>query len=114
MIPTAEKIARAEALREKIVEQHALGLRPCEIRDVLGITRSQYSYHSKVLRSAGRITKSHTAKRGFDIRLGSMSSVFANTDDALMEWAHNQTEGYETVAEFLRDLVLDRYYDEHE
>ena len=46
-----------------------------------------------------------------EIRLGALSDIFAGPDENFMHWLANRVakEGYETIAEFLQDHLLDDY-----
>jgi hypothetical protein len=118
-MPTLEeRVKQGEKIRAGILKYYRQGLTPKQIREMLGISVPQYAYHSKLLRAEGKIktgnTKVDAPEKMFFVRLGSVSEVFDNTDADVRQWAVAQTNKYDSVAEFLRDCMLDQYYDEHE
>jgi len=113
-----ERIKQGERIRAGILKYYREGLTPKQIRKALGISEPQYAYHSKLLRAEGKIKMSNkkvdVPKSMFFVRLGSVSEVFDNTDDDVRRWAVNQSNNYDSVAEFLRECLLEQYYNEHE
>lgn len=113
-----ERVKQGERIRAGIFKYYRQGLTPKQIREVLRISEPQYAYHSKLLRAEGKIktgnTKVDAPEKMFFVRLGSVSEVFDNTDADVRQWAVEQSNKYDSVAEFLRECLLEQYYDEHE
>lgn len=118
-MPTLEeRVEQGVTIRAGIVKYYRQGLTPKQIRKAMGITETQYAYHSKLLRAEGKIKmgnkKVNDPKNMFFVRLGNVSEVFENTDADVRQWAVEQANNYETVAEFLRECLLEQYYNDHE
>ena len=113
-----ERVKQGEKIRSGIEQYYRQGFTPKQIRKALGISGPQYAYHSKLLRAEGKIktgnTKVDAPKSMFFVRLGSVSEVFDNTDADVRQWAVTQSNKYDSVAEFLRECLLEQYYNEHE
>ena len=121
MMTTKEKVEQGIRIRADIEAEYKKGYSPREIRERLGITSSQYNYHSKLLRSEGRIGAMHShtqsvrpARQIFYVKMGTLSGVFENVDKAVLEWVRDESKHYETVSEYLREVLLEQYYHEHE
>lgn len=113
-----ERIEQGHKIRAGIEQYYKQGFTPRQIRIAMNISVSQYSYHSKLLRAEGKIKMGNkmisNPKSMFFVRLGSVSEVFENTDMDVRGWAVDQANNYESVAEFLRECLLEQYYNEHE
>ena len=48
----------------------------------------------------------------FEVRLGNVRDIFANTETDFMYWVFRQAEGYDSIAEWMREVALDQYYKE--
>lgn len=118
MLTFEQRIEQGERIRAGIERHYREGLTPKQIRDVMGISVSQYSYHSKLLRAEGKIKMNNKMYKDtrtmFFVRLGNVSEVFENTNSNVRQWAVDQANNYESVAEFLRECLLEQYYNEHE
>jgi len=118
-MPTLEeRIEQGERIRAGIEQYYKQGFTPRQIRTAMGISVSQYSYHSTLLRAEGKIKmgnkKVKDPKKMFFVRLGTVSEVFENTDADVRRWAIDQSYKYDSVSEFLRECLLEQYYNEHE
>ena len=121
MMTTKEKMEQGIRIRADIEDEYKKGYSPREIRERLGITSSQYNYHSRLLRCEGRIGAMHShtqsvrpARQIFYVKMGTMASVFENVDKAVLEWVRDESKHYDTVSEYLREVLLEQYYSEHE
>jgi hypothetical protein len=45
------------------------------------------------------------------MRLGTVSDVFTNVDVEIRQWAKAEARDYETVAELLREVLIEYYYE---
>lgn len=108
-----DNIEKGKRIRAEIMKWYNLGYGPLEIVKRSGITKSQYSTHSQLLRASGdmgaphpSVFVAHSRKRQ-----GTIVDVFAGTDDELKEWVQSQMVDYDLVSDFLRDLVIDAFYE---
>ena len=57
-------------------------------------------------------TKARTVREMFYVRMGSLSGVFVNMDDAALEFFRDESKGYDTLSEYIREVMLDHYFNE--
>jgi len=108
----AERDIKAKKIREAILHYYQKGYTPRQILMATQISRSTYSYHAMLLRAEGKMGETNTLRNHFPkMRLGTVSDVFGNVDAEVRQWAKAEAREYETVAEFLREVVLEHYYD---
>jgi hypothetical protein len=111
-IPTAERDAKAQKIREAILYYYRKGYTPRQILMVTQLSRSTYSYHAMLLRAEGKMGEANTLRNPFPkMRLGNVGDIFMNVDAEVRQWAKAEARQHETVAEFVRELVLEYYYD---
>ena len=116
MTTLKERLEKSEKMRAGIKEQYGKGLTPAQIIAELGLTRSQYAHHASVLRMNGEIGRMNKKIPDiglqFYVRMGRMSEVFLDTDREFRDWVREAAKDYGSVAEFVREIVLESYYDE--
>jgi len=111
-IPTAERDEKAMKIREAILYYYQKGFTPRQILMATQISRSTYSYHAMLLRAEGKMGEANTLRNPFPkMRLGNVGDIFMNVDAEVRQWAKVEARQHETVAEFVRELVLEYYYD---
>ena len=116
MTTLKERLEKSEKKRAAIKEQYDRGLTPAQIIKELGLTRSEYAHHSSVLRMNGDIGRMNKKVKDvglkFYVRMGRMSEVFLDTDMEFRTWVREQSKDYRSVADFVREVMLESYYDE--
>lgn len=116
MTTLEERLEKSEKTRSEIKEQYDKGLTPAQIIKELGINRHQYAHHSSVLRMNGEIGRMNKKIQDpglkFYVRMGRMSEVFLDTDMEFRDWVRESSKHYGSVAEFVREIVLESYYNE--
>ena len=111
-IPTAERNAKAQKIREAILHYYRKGYTSRQILMATQISRSTYSYHALLLRAEGLMGETNTLRNPLPkMRLGTVSDVFTNVDVEIRQWAKAEVRDYETVAEFLREVLIEHYYE---
>ena len=111
-IPTAERDAKAKKIREAILYYYQKGFTPRQILMATQISRSTYSYHAMILRAEGKMGETNTLRNPFPkMRLGNVGDIFTNVDAEVRQWAKAESRQHETVAEFVREVVLEYYYE---
>ena len=120
----ALKPTRGEKLKHQIMRDNQKGYKRSEIAKRCSISLKHYDYFAKQLREEGLLKKCNTETNenaklvdmlGEEIaaRTGEMRDVFEGTDADLMKWLKremNEFSGYLTLAEFLRELLIEEYY----
>jgi hypothetical protein len=48
----------------------------------------------------------------FEVRLGNVRDIFANTETDFMYWVFKEAQHHDSIAEWLREVALDQYYKE--
>lgn len=114
----------AEALRFTMLELHKQGYKRKEIMQELNLSKAEYDYHLGRIKETGQmlvsqrvvtvdnsITQSLTR---MGVRNGRMTDIFKYTTNDFLGWAAAkvQKDGYETVAEMIRDILIDIYEEE--
>jgi|DEB0MinimDraft_6_1074348.scaffolds.fasta_scaffold369353_1 hypothetical protein len=111
-ISIAERDAKAEKIRDAILHYYRKGYTPRQILMATQISRSTYSYHAMLLRAEGKMGETNTLRNPFPkMRLGTVSDVFTNVDIEIRQWAKAEARDYETVAELLREVLIEYYYE---
>ena len=120
----ALKQTKGDVLKHKILRDNQKGYKRSEIAKRCNITLKHYDYLAKMMREEGLLRKCNTQTNneakmidalGKDIaaRTGDMKDVFEGTDAELLKWVKyqmNEFSGYLTLAEFLRELLIEEYY----
>jgi DNA-binding transcriptional ArsR family regulator len=111
-ITAAERDEKAIKTREAILHYYQKGYTPRQILMATQVPRSTYSYHAMLLRAEGLMGETNTLRNPFPkMRLGNVSDIFTNVDVEIRQWAKAEARDYETVAEFLREVLLEHYYE---
>lgn len=111
-VSIAERDDKAKKIRDAILHYYRKGYTPRQIMMATQVPRSTYSYHAMLLRAEGLMGETNTLRNPFPkMRLGNVSDIFSNVDIEVRQWAKAEARDYETVAEFLREVLLEHYYE---